>query len=146
MKKILLLLIGLTIISCSSDDDSSSEIDQSAKLIGSWKSNNFEAFGSDPTTNTDQGDTIDQGDTVDQFLTYYNNGTLTYSSGNYVLSYEYEVTGPGKYTSTYSNDGRQPLLLDVEYKIEGNTLTLTEPTNIGPVYPDTVISTYVKVE
>ncbi len=35
---------------------------------------------------------------------------------------------------------------DYEYKIEGNTLTLTEPTNIGPVEDDTVITKFVRVE
>ena len=137
MKKLLLLFIGLTVISCGgSDDDSSSEIDQSAELIGAWQKN-FEALGSDPTNNY----LISQNGEPFPLYTFDNDGTITITqispTGDLIQYYSYVVSGPGTYTMTGYG-----YTYDYEYKIEGNTLTLTEPTNED----DTVISKFVRVE
>jgi len=129
MKKILLLFIGLTIISCSSGDDSSDEetivIDQWAELLGAWKKTG-EAWGSDPTN-------IEIATGIERIKTYFANGkedtyTMTFHRviDNTKQYYDIVKTGPNTYTSTYRGNGR---VTDYRFKIEGNNLTVTEPYN-----------------
>ena len=139
MKKILLLLTGLTIISCSSDDDTG-VIDQSAELIGTWRGSSG-AFGSDPTNIVTSSYTYT--------ITYYEDGTMTWTLEDFdaTLFYDIEITGSNTYTSTDREDG---FALDHRYKIEGNNLTLTEPYGSGGRIfiegEETLLSFWVRVE
>ena len=96
MKKILLLLIGLTIISCSSDDD---DITTTDPLIGNWV--NTKTFGGS--------------DGVSDF-------TLRIKSdGTYIFTYEYEgvISNGRTINGSWENSGTDFNLLNQIYSFSG---------------------------
>ena len=103
MKKILLLLIGLTIISCSSDDDNTRTTDP---FIGTW-------IKSYPAT--------ENGIEYNSVETYIvtSDGTYKYTSGDDSISGYYEIDDYDTQNGVWENDETDFNLLNQSYVFSG---------------------------
>ena len=103
MKKILLLLIGLTIISCSSDDDNTRTTDP---FIGTW-------IRSYPYT--------ENGIEYNSVETYIvtSDGTYKYTSGDDSISGYYEIDDYDTQNGVWENDETDFNLLNQSYVFSG---------------------------
>ena len=117
MKKLLLLLIGLTVISCGGSDDDDVTIDP---VVGTWLSSNSDGSSID---------TANDGRDIISYLVVFN------SNGTMAATTEYSPSPNGVSNGTWENLGSdltsisQTYLLTYDGKQEQGTFTFTEDFN-----------------
>ncbi|TQD40705.1 hypothetical protein [Haloflavibacter putidus] len=124
MKKIMLMAVAIvtvTLMSCSSDDDSTQAAPNSSELAGSWELTDFHYNGETTTTMAGQSFTTTydaQGQDFDNAVVTFNEDNTYTSSGSYDIEITMNTMGQETTQTSTLND----VYGSGTWEVDGNTL------------------------